>query len=564
MTKDTLLGCTYQRIKRKELNWLTQPILNQASNYDAKNSYTFTFTYLGAEHTTTNTLSIREDGPGTKPVYEKDQVSLDKNHILPAKTLNNGTAYLAKVRVKLKDGYSEWSPEIKFTCYTTPRILFDTIDQHQFIYTNDVLMSAIYTQAQNEPVTSYQYTLYDQRHVALVKYPIRKPERKSPTRFSERVSNIKKGKLYYIGLKVVTEHGIIYEQLQEFTAQYITPSVSGIIQPTMNKDDGQIVVDLFLKQLLGTSARAYIPHRKNDNADNYTYWKDDYVFVPKENPLIYTKLAMAKASDWIGKFWVMNVQNGLFLDFSPAEDRGQHIKFYKHDDYITCEKEFGQIKSRTRSNVIKDLKLRPFYMFVYVKEYRVEIKIVPDQTFKDDDWNEELSKEELSQYGEITKETQQMIDAAEAKINAARQRLQQIHDEHWQQYITKVEQAISDARARILGQNELRDRVMEIDDQYWDYFENTEMVNYWKELAKAERESEAKYEIYRTEYEQRINETLSEIKSGAMTLDDGRLKLTQYSLVYSFILREVIDFNDTKLTLDGLQELYDEYLQKYK
>jgi len=564
LTKDTLLGCTYQRIKRKELNWLTQPILNQASNYDAKNSYTFTFTYLGAEHTTTNTLSIREDGPGTKPVYEKDQVSLDKNHILPAKTLNNGTAYLAKVRVKLKDGYSEWSPEIKFTCYTTPRILFDTIDQHQFIYTNDVLMSAIYTQAQNEPVTSYQYTLYDQRHVALVKYPIRKPERNSPTRFSERVSNIKKGKLYYIGLKVVTEHGIIYEQLQEFTAQYITPSVSGIIQPTMNKDDGQIVVDLFLKQLLGTSARAYIPHRKNDNADNYTYWKDDYVFVPKENPLIYTKLAMAKASDWIGKFWVMNVQNGLFLDFSPAEDRGQHIKFYKHDDYITCEKEFGQIKSRTRSNVIKDLKLRPFYMFVYVKEYRVEIKIVPDQTFKDDDWNEELSKEELSQYGEITKETQQMIDAAEAKINAARQRLQQIHDEHWQQYITKVEQAISDARARILGQNELRDRVMEIDDQYWDYFENTEMVNYWKELAKAERESEAKYEIYRTEYEQRINETLSEIKSGAMTLDDGRLKLTQYSLVYSFILREVIDFNDTKLTLDGLQELYDEYLQKYK
>ena len=543
---------------------MTQPILNQASNYDAKNSYTFTFTYLGAEHTTTNTLSIREDGPGTKPVYEKDQVSLDKNHILPAKTLNNGTAYLAKVRVKLNDGYSEWSPEIKFTCYTTPRILFDTIDQHQFIYTNDVLMSAIYTQAQNEPVTSYQYTLYDQRHVALVKYPIRKPERNSPTRFSERVSNIKKGKLYYIGLKVVTEHGIIYEQLQEFTAQYITPSVSGIIQPTMNKDDGQIVVDLFLKQLLGTSARAYIPKRKNDNADNYTYWKDDYVFVPKENPLIYTKLAMAKASDWIGKFWVMNVQNGLFLDFSPAEDRGQHIKFYKHDDYITCEKEFGQIKSRTRSNVIKDLKLRPFYMFVYVKEYRVEIKIVPDQTFKDDDWNEELSKEELSQYGEITKETQQMIDAAEAKINAARQRLQQIHDEHWQQYITKVEQAISDARARILGQNELRDRVMEIDDQYWDYFENTEMVNYWKELAKAERESEAKYEIYRTEYEQRINETLSEIKSGAMTLDDGRLKLTQYSLVYSFILREVIDFNDTKLTLDGLQELYDEYLQKYK
>ena len=57
---------------------MTQPILNQVRNYDANEEYTFNFMYLGAESTTTNTLSIRKDEPDSKPIYEQDQVSLDK------------------------------------------------------------------------------------------------------------------------------------------------------------------------------------------------------------------------------------------------------------------------------------------------------------------------------------------------------------------------------------------------------------------------------------------------------------------------------------------------------
>ena len=543
---------------------MVQPILNQVANFDADNRLVLTFTYLGPEMTTTNTLSIREDKPDSKPVYEKDQVSLDKNHILTGGTLKNGTAYLAKVRVKIANGYSEWSPEIKFTCYTTPKILFDTIDQKQFIYTNDVKMSAIYTQEQGEPVKTYQFTLYDQRHVALKRYPVRVPDNDSPTRFSERMKDIEKGKLYYVGLKVTTYHGLIYEQLQEFTAQYVAPSVSGILNPVMNKQDGQIVIDLFLKQLLGTSARAYIPKRENDNDDNYTYWKDDYVVVPKENPLMYTKLGMAKASNWVGKLWAMNVQNGLFLDFAPAFGRGQHIKFYKHDDYITCEKKAGKIYSRTKSNTIRGLGLRPFYIYIKVTEYRVEMHIEPDQTFKGDDWDNTKSQEELAEYGGVTEATRKLIDVANAKINAARNRLQQKHDSHWQHYMTKVNAALNDARSHALSHDELLNRVMEIDNEYWDYFKYDEQVNYWKELAKAERDSESAYEVYRTEYEQRVWEVIAQMQAGSMKLTDGRTKLNQYSTVYSFILREVINFDDANLDLAHIELLYDQYVEKYK
>lgn len=537
---------------------MTQPTLNVVPNYDATKDYTYTFTYLGAELTTTNTLSIREDRENSTPVYEKDQESLDKNHILPGGTLRNGTAYLAKLRVKTPTDYSDWSPEIRFTCYTTPKIMFDTIDQKQFIYTNDVQMSALYLQEQGEPVEKYQFTLYDQRHVALERYPLRVPSANSPTRFSERVSNIQKGKLYYIGLKVITTHGLIYEQLQEFTAQYITPSVSGVVHPRLNQEDGQIDVEFFLKQMLGTSAKAFIPNRSSDNDDYYTYWKDDYVVVPKDNPLMFTKLAMAKASDWVAKIWCMNVQNGVFLDFAPEFGRGQHIKFTKYDDYITCEKRFGNVVYRTKSNVINGLALRPFYLYIKVVEYRIEMWVEVDKTFVGDDkGNAGKGQEELDAAAQVTAETQRAINLANTKISVAYQFLQDTHNNHWQQYITQVNAAIADARARNINHDELVARVMEIDDAYWDYFNHDEMVNYFLKLKSARRDAEGTLSANRPEYMLRVEGLIRQIQSGALSLDEGLTKIEEYSDLYRLILDDIPVFD--KYDLDEIKRTYNAY-----
>lgn len=546
---------------------MTQPILNNVPNYDANNSYTFTFTYLGASMTTTNQLSIREDRQDSQPVYQKEQISLDKNHILSPKILNNGVNYLAKIRVKLDNGYSDWSPEIKFTCFDTPKIYFDTIDQHQLIYTDDVLMSAIYTQKQNEPVKDYQYTLYDQRHVTLKEYPVRVPTVASPTRFSERVSDLQKGKLYYIGLKVRTEHGIIYEQLQEFTAQYVAPSISGAVQPKLNKDEGQITVELFMKQLLGTSARAFIPNRKNDAPTHYTYWKDDYVVIPKENPLMFTKLGMAKARGWIAKVWCMNVQDGTFLEFAPAYgNEGQHIKFVKNGDFVTCEKEFGRVKYRTRSNVIPNLGLRPFFMFIKVSGgYRVEVTLQPDLTYQGDDKGDsQKSKDELAQYGNVTQATKNLIDAQQAKISAAISQMQAGHDYQWQQYAGQVQAIINNTRAGNYSHDEMREKIQEIDDKYWEYFNRVEMGEFFKRLKDVMHDTEAYLSVYRDEYISRCREVLMNVKGGSVTLNDARMKLNSYNTVYSMVLREVINFNTPVLSTDSLVKVYNDYVKDYK
>lgn len=355
---------------------MVQPILNKVSNFDANKDYTFHFTYLGAERTTTNMISIREDGVDGKTAYEREVNKFDRLHGLDKGTLKNGTTYYAKVRVKELSGWSDWSPEVKFFCLETPNISFDMIDSKNFVYNDDISMSAIYRQAQGEPVVNYQFTLYDQRHVTIQQYPVRVPAEHSPNRFAERVQGLVKGRLYYIACKVITKNGIVYTGEHQFVPQYIVPTIDGIIHPKLVEEEGQIVVQALLKQLLATQAKPFIPNKTSDSDHHYTYYKDDFVIIPANNPLMFTKLGMAKASDWSAKVWCMNVPNGLFLDFAPELGEGIHVKFIKYDDYIVCEKEYSGLKSRTKSNVVEGLKLSNFYLYIKVKEFRVEMKIV--------------------------------------------------------------------------------------------------------------------------------------------------------------------------------------------
>ncbi|EJE97751.1 hypothetical protein [Liquorilactobacillus mali] len=354
---------------------MTQPVLNYVGNFDAKDSITFTYIYLGAERSTSNMISIRENVGDNPPVYEKEVVLADKEHTLPAGTLEDGKAYLAKIKVKTGDTWSDWSSEIEFMCLDKPNIVFDTIDSSSYVYNDDILMSVLYTQAQGDTVNNYQFKLYDQNHILINTYPVRVPPTEATTRFSERFSGLIKGKLYYASITVNTSHDINYTIEKQFTPQYIVPTISGILQPLVVEDQGQVMMEMFLKQILGTPVKPYIPNRPTDSETYYTYYNNDYVVIPQDNPLMFTKLGMAKASDFVAKVWCMNVLNGTFLDFAPELGNGIHIKFIKYDDYIVCEKTFGSLTSRTKSNIVTGLGLKEFYLYIKVKEFRIEMEI---------------------------------------------------------------------------------------------------------------------------------------------------------------------------------------------
>lgn len=354
------------------------PYINIIENFDATNDYVLGYTYLGSERITTNQVQIREAKSGSEPMYDRSSTKFDKNHTIPKNTLMNGKTYWAKLRVQLSDTvWSDWSAEVEFVCLATPVLTFDSLDDKNYVYNNDVLMSVIYRQEQGERVSTYQFTLLDQNKTPITKFPTRIPDSANPNVFSERMDSLVKGRLYYIGIRINTKNGINYFETHEFIPHFVTPSLEGIMAVKNNGDEGQVLVQSYLKQLLGTQVKPFIPDAENNNSNTYTYMGEDWIVIPAEMPLMYTRLGMAKASDWVMKIWCKNILNGLFLDFSEEFGAGVHVKFYKHNDYITCEKEYNGIKSRTKSNTVVGLGLKEFYLYVKVIEYRIQMKIVP-------------------------------------------------------------------------------------------------------------------------------------------------------------------------------------------
>lgn len=359
--------------------WLTmQPYINYIDNFDAKKDYTIEYTYLGSERILTNQLSIRENKLNSTAIYNRESTKFDKSHLVPKGTLTNGKNYIAKIRVKISETtWSDWSPEVPFICLSTPTLSFETLDNKNYIYNDDVMMNIIYRQEQGEKIETYQITLMDQNKVPITLYPVRFPNPATPNTLTERVNGLVKGRLYYIGCRVTTKNGINYFETHEFIPHYVAPSISGVINVSSQPENGQILIQSFLKQLLGTQTKPFIPDADNSEPENYVYLNDEWVVIPPDKPLMYKDLGMAKASDWVAKIWCKNIPNGTFLDFERVNNEPVGMKFIKYDDYITCEKEYLGLKSRTKSNTVIGLGLNEFYLYIKVIEFRVQMTIIP-------------------------------------------------------------------------------------------------------------------------------------------------------------------------------------------
>ena len=339
--------------------------------------YLATYTYLGSSRVLKNELRITEANASNTNVYQRQSTRFDKNHTIPSGTLTNGKTYRASIRVEIDGQWTEWSPRVEFTCLATPTLAFHSLDNENYVFNNDIMMQVLFRQEQGERVEKFQFSLLDRNKTPEVTYPVRVPNASSPNILQERMQNLIKGRMYYVGIRVWTRNGIVYYEDKEFIPQYITPSLDGIVTVETQKDTGQVLVQSYLKQLLGTQVKPSIAGKDIIHDIDYSYFRDEFVVVPKEKPLMYTRLGMAKASDWIAKVWCENVLNGTMLEFAKQGNGYPHLKFIKYDDRIVCEKELDGIVSMTRSNIVPNLKLKNFYLYIKVIEFRVEMKIVP-------------------------------------------------------------------------------------------------------------------------------------------------------------------------------------------
>lgn len=356
---------------------ILQPIINDIANFDAKKEYVVEFSYYGSDRVLTSEVSVRENAKDSLPVFTQTVSKFSKSLIIPAGALQNGKNYLIKIRVQENDkDWTEWSAEAKFMCLADPVFTFTSLRDGKYVYNNEVMMTVLYRQEQGEKVLNYQFVLMDQNKVPITKYPVRYPDSTAPNILQEKMDGFVKGRLYYVGCRVNTKNGISFFDKHEFVPHFVAPALAGIVNVQNQEEQGQVLLQAFLKQVLGTQVQASVVGQDDNTPANYIYLDNEWVVIPKDKPLMYKKLGMAKASDWIGKIWCKNVANGDFLTITKeGGDFFGGMKFVKHDDYITCEKDYLGMKYRTKSNEVKGLKKQAFYLYIKVIEFRVELHI---------------------------------------------------------------------------------------------------------------------------------------------------------------------------------------------
>lgn len=361
----------------------TQPLLNLIPNFDALKDQPFYFTYLGSERVIDSQLEIREDKIGSAPVYSAISSRFDKIHTLPENSLQNGKKYLAKIRVKINESnWSIWSPEVSFNTLRTPKVIFENLQEEKFVYNNDVIFRALFSQEQGDRPKTYNFILMDQNKVKIESFPTRTPEPHAPNYMQERVKNLVKGRLYYIGVYVQTQNGLDFFDYHEFIPHFIAPNTSSVVNVRPENHDGQVLVQSFLTQTTGIQTAPMVTDNEVGISmmPNYTFLDDDWVVVPEHRPLKFIGLGVGKASDFVVELWCKNIKDGEFMTFETEHNNDIDLHIIKQNDSIIVQKEYlnesgtGQI-SRHRSNIIPDLGMKSFYLYIKVIEFRVDVYI---------------------------------------------------------------------------------------------------------------------------------------------------------------------------------------------
>lgn len=236
---------------------LTKPILNTPPAFDATKVYTFTFVAQGGDQVTGNTLTIINQETGAS-VYSNTVTSFVLEHTVPAGTLTNGVYYSAYIATKNAAGdTSPQSDAVQFWCYTTPSFYIENMPTGNVVQNSQFAFTTLYNQAEQEPLQSYVYNLYDAQQVLISTSGTRYvgDTQTLPLHLSYTFAGMQNNTVYYIQVVGVTKYNTqLQTTLTRFVVQYSTPSVFTALQLSNNCVEGYISIRSNLVVIHGESS----------------------------------------------------------------------------------------------------------------------------------------------------------------------------------------------------------------------------------------------------------------------------------------------------------------------
>lgn len=243
---------------------LITPILDNIGTFDARGTKTITFTVLGGSQVTKNNLTIRRVDTNEK-VYDAIKTDFTTKHIVPANTLRNGINYKVEVRVGDIDGlWSDYSPPMFFWSYSAPTVKIGNIDydNQNRVYEQSPVFTATYSQAENNPIQSYRYYLYDGNGDLIKTFNEQFTENKNE--LSQEVAGLDNNKNYHIEVTTTSTNGGVGSSGKvPITPYYDRVTTSGTVTAQPIEGEGAVRVSVDMSEVSVDTEKVKIQRKIN-------------------------------------------------------------------------------------------------------------------------------------------------------------------------------------------------------------------------------------------------------------------------------------------------------------
>ena len=215
---------------------LQTPTVYTITPFDPQYEHTIEF-YYSDNQPYQNRIVVADNETGAV-VYDKTSDSMRLYAVIPADTLEAGKQYLARIQIFDFDGNSSiLSDPVLFHCFTTPDFRFENIEDGQIYKNAGIDLNLSYFQAEQEPLTNFQYFLYSSDNALLSSSG--RIYASAPTRHS--FYGLKNKTAYRLRAAGETAHGMLLDTgYVEVFVEYNTIPTNVVLKAENNYENGYI------------------------------------------------------------------------------------------------------------------------------------------------------------------------------------------------------------------------------------------------------------------------------------------------------------------------------------
>ena len=252
---------------------MSKPILYNLNAWDSSEEKVLSFLYSGNQ--AFGNICVIKDNLTNQIVYEGTDTTMQLKHTVQANILTNGKLYNVRVAVlDIDNNISEYSDPVLFYCFTTPTFIFSNIEENQIVKNASYQVNAVYEQLENEPLQSWEITLYDTS-----KSKIQSSGVCYDTDISYTLTNLEDNQNYYIRATCSTLNGMEVDTgYILFSVNYKQPSIYSLLTLENISNNGYIKLQSNIRAVEARTKydASYIDNEFIDLTNNTLIIDDDF------------------------------------------------------------------------------------------------------------------------------------------------------------------------------------------------------------------------------------------------------------------------------------------------